>query len=133
MSKSCFKVISKFCQSCPNVVSKLREICPKIISKLSKNCHKIGSRGFFLNFHKGVFPMLSPKCLKWCPSYTPTQVELKRYPSSVHVMSTLCPSDVQVVQNVVNSINCPTQPTCIAHFDLCICQLYFITNPQLEI
>ena len=65
--------------------------------------------------------MLSPKCLKWCPSYTPTQVELKRYPSSVHVMSTLCPSDVQVVQNVVNSINCPTQPTCIAHFDRCNC------------
>ena len=32
------------------------------------------------------------------------QVELKRYPSSIHVMSTLCPSDVQVVQNVDNSI-----------------------------
>ena len=27
-------------------------------------------------------------------------------------------------------VNCPTQPTCIAHCDLCICQLYFITNPQ---
>ena len=30
-------------------------------------------------------------------------------------------------------VNCPTQPTCIAHCDLCICQLYFITNPQWEI
>ena len=27
-------------------------------------------------------------------------------------------------------VNCPTQPTCIAHFDLCICQFYFITNSQ---
>ena len=27
-------------------------------------------------------------------------------------------------------VNCPTQPTCIAHCDLFICQLYFITNPQ---
>ena len=27
-------------------------------------------------------------------------------------------------------VNCPTQSTCIAHCDLCICQLYFITNPQ---
>ena len=25
-------------------------------------------------------------------------------------------------------VNCPTQPTCISQFDLCICQLYFITN-----
>ena len=27
-------------------------------------------------------------------------------------------------------VNCPTQPTCIAHCDLCIYQPYFITNPQ---
>ena len=27
-------------------------------------------------------------------------------------------------------VNCPTQPTCIAHFDLCISQLFFLTNPQ---
>ena len=27
-------------------------------------------------------------------------------------------------------VNCPTPSTCIAHCDLCICQLYFITNPQ---
>ena len=27
-------------------------------------------------------------------------------------------------------VNCPTQPTCIAHCDLCISQLWFITNPQ---
>ena len=27
-------------------------------------------------------------------------------------------------------VNCTTQPTCIAHCDLCICQLYFITKPQ---
>ena len=30
-------------------------------------------------------------------------------------------------------VNCPTQPTCIVHFVLCICRLYFITNPQWEI
>ena len=29
-------------------------------------------------------------------------------------------------------VNCPTQPTCFAHFDLCICQLCFI-NPKKEI
>ena len=136
LCKSCPNVVKKLFQSFPNVVIKLHEICPKIISKLSLSCPKIvlklAPKGFskFPKRCRKVFPMLSPKCLKWCPSYTPTQVELKRYPSSVHVMSTLCPSDVQVVQNVVNSINCPTQPTCIAHFDLCICQLYFITNPQ---
>ena len=33
----------------------------------------------------------------------------------------------------VRLVNCPTQPTCIAHCDLCIRQLYFITNPQWEI
>ena len=26
--------------------------------------------------------------------------------------------------------SCPTQPNCIAHFDLCICQLYFMTNDE---
>ena len=30
----------------------------------------------------------------------------------------------------VQLINCPSQLTCVAHFDLCICHLYFITNPQ---
>ena len=28
-------------------------------------------------------------------------------------------------------VNCPTQPTCFAHFDLCICQLCFITNAKV--
>ena len=31
---------------------------------------------------------------------------------------------------ILTIVNCPTQPTCIAHCDLCICQLYFITNPE---
>ena len=126
----CQRVVSKSFQSFPNVVIKLHEICPKIISKLSLSCPKIvlklAPKGFskFPKRCRKVFPMLSPKCLKWCPSYTP---KWNSNGTQVVSMSTLCPSDVQVVQSVVD---CPTQPTCIAHFDLCICHLYFITNPQ---
>ena len=28
-------------------------------------------------------------------------------------------------------VNCPTQLTCFAHFDLCICHLCFITNAKV--
>ena len=28
-------------------------------------------------------------------------------------------------------VNCPTQLTCFAHFDFCVCQLCFITNAKV--
>ena len=40
-------------------------------------------------------------------------------------------NDKEMDDNVgARIVNCPTQPTCIAHCVLCICQLYLITNPQ---
>ena len=52
-----------------------------------------------------------------------------------HCFKRFCPKDLLVGSKERGTylVNCPTQPTCIAHFDLCICQLHFRTNSRWEI
>ena len=79
----------------------------------------------YIQFWRGTFVSLFFSCWHYWPSsksfWTPYHKILL-----IWTKKCLKPSE----QAPLPLVNCPTQPTCIAQSDLCICQLYFITNPQ---
>jgi len=73
----------------------------------------------------------SRRVLRFCHKQSLTPSDSVATPKLKHLtipLPLLSPKQIFCAQPAL--VNCPTQPTCIAHRVLCICQLYFITNPQ---